>query len=307
MMAAVSIFFTKLESRGALAISGADSHKFLQGQTTCDLGRLQPDQSINGAFCNPQGRVICDFRLLATPQSCLLLMHRDICEPAAAVFSKYIVFSKATLQVATSWEYFAVWGETAAATLQLHNGVVGRCWEVDNSFWIQTDDAGERFEACVPSAAADEFQQALQILASHENENSWRRQDIAAGLAHIETQTMASFVPHMLNYQATDHISFKKGCYTGQEVVARMHYKAKLKRSLFIASVATSQLPLAGTALYAADGEQSVGDIVNAAHDAEQALVLAVVSVEAATKDVHLGAKDGPLLKFQALPYPVAR
>ena len=111
----MTIYFAQLPQRGALLISGPDRAKFLQGQTTCDVAEITNAAAVQGAYCTPQGRLVCDFRIIcAAEDSWLLLMDRGICEHAAAVFGKYIVFSKAEISDASDqWASFAVWSDTS--------------------------------------------------------------------------------------------------------------------------------------------------------------------------------------------------
>ncbi len=287
-------FYTKLTHRGILQLVGPDTHTFLQGQTTCDIDQLTPEHSITGAYCTPQGRVVCDFRAIAqNDEDCLLSMQRGICDNSASVLGKYIVFSKSQINNASdAWTVFAVWGNklSSLGNDQGSNGVI----------WSQVDD--QRWECHCPEAQVDNTVEMLATIAQPVAESAWQLEEINAGLAHIEAETVNMFIPQMLNYQATGHISFSKGCYTGQEVVARMHYRGKLKRPMYIAQL-DDHAPTAGTALFRSEGDQSVGNIVNSVDTDNGSTVLAVCAKDAAAEGVHLGANNGPGLSFIPLPY----
>ncbi|MEE4191128.1 MAG: folate-binding protein, partial [Halieaceae bacterium] len=110
----MTTYLARLSHRGALEFEGPDSRQFLQGQTTCDLEQLSAERSLVGAFCNPQGRMVCDFRLLQQDSERLLMvLERDCLEIARDTFAKYIVFSKAELREADAWCHYALWGEDA--------------------------------------------------------------------------------------------------------------------------------------------------------------------------------------------------
>lgn len=316
-MAPVTGYYSELEQRGVLLIRGPDTQKFLQGQTTCDLDLLTAEHAVSGAYCTAQGRMVCDFRILGCGgDSWLMSMHRGICDNSAAVFSKYIVFSKAAISNASAqWRSFAVWGQDLARVLELDTRELNGVCEQNGARWVQTDEAGERFECHVPVESAPALLNLLAADLQHAEESDWQLAEINAGQAHLEPETVEMFIPQMLNYQLTGHVSFSKGCYTGQEIVARMHYRGNLKRPMYLASIAvaelpaddtgTAQCPVAGTPLHPPGGEQSIGNLVNCARDGDSYRLLAVVTRTAIETGVHLGGPRGPELKFHPLPYPL--
>ncbi|MBI2289829.1 MAG: folate-binding protein YgfZ, partial [Betaproteobacteria bacterium] len=134
----------------------------------------------------------------------------------------------------------------------------------------------------------------------------WDWLDIRAGIPFITPATQDQFVPQMANLDAIGGVSFNKGCYPGQEIVARMHYLGRLKQRMYLASVAADEAPQPGDKLYSADtGEQSCGMIVNAAAAPDGGFdMLAVMQIESAQRgEVHWKSPDGPRLKFSDLPY----
>lgn len=301
----MNTFYTALQQQGVLLIEGPDSDTFLQGQTTCDLNQLNRELSITGAYCNPQGRMVTEFRLLACGEDARLLrMHRGLCENSAAVFGKYIVFSKAEIfDASENWRLFALWGDGATGLLAAGSGKKDRVVEAHGAFWVQVDDAGLRFEAFIPTGDAAELEAWLAQSSQPGFEAQWRLADINAGLGHLQPETLEMFIPQMLNYQLTGQVSFSKGCYTGQEVVARMHYRGKLKRPMYLASVESQEAPFAGEPLFRPGSEQSVGNVVNAAADDSAYRLLAVVATDAIDHGIHLGSTNGPRLEFHELPY----
>ncbi len=288
-------YYTKLANRGVLQLVGPDTRTFLQGQTTCDMDTLSAEQSVIGALCTPQGRMVCDFRAVAmNEEDCLLSMHRGICESSAAVFGKYIVFSKSEIVNASEdWVVLAVWGDDLES--------LSARASAEGALWSQVDESGLRYECHCPAAVASVLEQQLAELASPATEADWLLEEINAGLGHIEPETVEMFIPQMLNYQATGHISFSKGCYTGQEVVARMHYRGKLKRPMYIADIEAPE-PAPGTPLFKAGSEQAVGNIVNATATDEGSRVLAVCTSDSVSVGVFLG-DGGAVLNFSQLPY----
>ena len=236
-------------------------------------------------------------------------MHRGICDHSAAVFGKYIVFSKAEISNASEdWRSFAVWGKQVADLLGIASGQRHQVWQQHGACWVQTDDAGKRFECHAPRATAEALTQLFANELMPGQERDWQLSEINAGLAHLEPETVEMFIPQMLNYQLTGHISFNKGCYTGQEVVARMHYRGKLKRPMYLASTPVGRTPApgtpaAGTPLFKPDSEQSIGNVVNSCPDAASCRMLVVVTTAAINAGVHLEEPSGPQLQFHDLPY----
>ncbi len=299
---------TSLPQESLLHISGADSLTFLQGQVTCDTREVSPQQARPGAYCTPQGRVVCDFLLAQLgAEHFALRLRRDIRERAAGVFGKYIVFSKAALDATREdWQIQACWGPDARAALTAVFGGApdARYAAVTGADFVlvQLDDAGEQFECYLRDRGAKPLLANLASHATGATGEDWAREQIRAGIGRIESATVEEFVPQMLNYDLTGHISFKKGCYTGQEVVARLHYRGTPKRRLYtgLSPVAL----VAGEPLYVPGTEQSIGNVVNCAAGAGGSYELLAVATRAAL--------DGPLhtageveVQLSAPPYPL--
>ena len=159
-----------------------------------------------------------------------------------------------------------------------------------------------------PAAQAQAVREQLQAHLPEAPLNDWLLGQIRAGIGQVMEQTRELFIPQMINLQAVGGVSFKKGCYTGQEIVARMQYLGKLKRRLYRLSLVADQLPEPGIALYSATHNSSIGEVVIAANAANNIELLAVLQAEAAESgDVHLGALDGPALHLLDLPYELDR
>ncbi|MEZ5571668.1 MAG: hypothetical protein R3E64_06550 [Halioglobus sp.] len=302
----------QLELEALLHITGPDSLKFLQGQTTCDTRKVSPTNAVPGAFCTPQGRVVCDFLLCELgPEHFALRMRRAIRASSSTAFAKYIVFSKAKLEAERDdWKIIAVWGNEAAATLrEIFGEVPDTLYGVsraDNAVLVQTDKLGRQFECYLPDTSSDEIRARLAPASGAGSEASWQAQQIANGIARIEAATVGEFVPQTLNYDLTGHISFNKGCYTGQEVVARLHYRGKAKRRTYLFELNSETTCIAGAPLYTDGHEQPVGEIVNACYYVGKTHLLATSTANGLSTGLRLGAPDGPLLTLVPLPYSVA-
>ncbi len=296
----MTTYLASLSHRAVLAFEGPDTRGFLQGQTTCDLEQLSPERSLVGAYCNPQGRMVCDFRLLQQDSERLLMvLERDSLAAARDTFAKYIMFSKAELREAESWCHYALWGDGAAAMAGVEAAQAHNSWRRDGQLWVASE-VPDAFEVCLPMEEATVFESSLAGAERVDGE-AFRLQEIRAGIGHVTGASSGAFLPQMLNFQAIDRVSFTKGCYTGQEVVARMHYRGQVKRPMALASTHLSAEVQPGDALIAVGSARTVGQVVNAAHDADgQLWLLASVTREAVAGGVELA---GSPLEFHPLPY----
>jgi folate-binding protein YgfZ len=305
---------TNLDHEALLHITGPDALSFLQGQLSCDTRTLSPERALPGVYCTVQGRVICDFLLCQLADAHFgLRMRREIRGAAAALLGKYIVFSKAELDdKREDWQLLACWGASAATTL---HGIFGAApqarYEARSGpgfALLQLDEQGEQFECYLDAMTRPELLAQLQAGTQPGPTASWQALQIASGVARIEAATSGEFIPQVLNYDITGHISFNKGCYTGQEVVARMHYKGKPKRRLYPATIASgdSALPASGEPLYLAGTERPAGHLINCAEPAGDLLVALVTSTrEGIASGLRLAGATGAEVITGLPPYPL--
>jgi folate-binding protein YgfZ len=307
----VNCFYTPLQQEALLHISGPDTLKFLQGQTTCDTRKVDAQHALPGAFCTPQGRVVCDFLLceLATEHFALRL-RRDIRASSAAAFGKYIIFSKAKIDATREdWIVVGVWGADASRTLaeifgEMPSGRFGARY-ADDFVLVQTDELGEQFECFLQQPGSGAYLARMTALMSAGAEPEWQALQITSGIARIEAATVGEFVPQVLNYDLTGHISFKKGCYTGQEVVARLHYRGKSKRRAYAAELLGQIACTAGTELVDPVSGHNIGNVINSAHAQGKTLALVATTADGVENGLRLAAIDGPPLTILDLPYAV--
>ncbi|WP_111640386.1 CAF17-like 4Fe-4S cluster assembly/insertion protein YgfZ [Marinimicrobium alkaliphilum] len=283
-----STWMCELQHQGLLALDGPDAERFLQGQVTCDVRELDSRQTRIGLQCDLKGRILTSFRAWRDgDEKIVLRMHRELVDTTCDALGKYAVFFKVTLtNISDAYLGIGIAGPDARSRVE---ALVGGAPEADGQFWhnhhhrvIQLDP--ERFECWL---AADQAPALIRQLLEHcgvKPASAWQLLDIRAGHAEITPQTRGQFTPQALNYQCQNAISFRKGCYTGQEVVARLHYKAKLKRVMFrcdlreLASLpapgSVIEYPVAGTLVTAAsDGDTNEGLVV-AGRDLDSASLL---------------------------------
>ncbi|CAI8821235.1 tRNA-modifying protein YgfZ [Pseudomonas sp. IT-P253] len=304
-----SAFFCTLSHEGVLAVRGADASKFLQGQLTCNLNYLSDTQASLGARCTQKGRMQSSFRILLQGDGVLLAMATELLEPQLADLKKYAVFSKSKLTDESAvWVRFGVdHGDVALISLGLElpadTDSVAR-----NDGLIAIRVSPDRAELWVIADQADAIKGKLSGLLAESDLNQWLLGQIRAGIGQVMPGTRELFIPQMLNLQAVGGVSFKKGCYTGQEIVARMQYLGKLKRRLYRLSLDANELPEPGTPLFSPTHGSAIGEVVLAANAGQNIELLAVLQAEAAEGgDIHLGALEGPALHLLDLPYELDR
>ncbi|MCD9569196.1 YgfZ/GcvT domain-containing protein [Pseudomonas protegens] len=304
-----SAFFCPLSHEGVLAVRGPDASKFLQGQLTCNLNYLSDSQSSLGARCNQKGRMQSSFRILLEGDGCLLAMARELIEPQLADLKKYAVFSKAKLaDESASWARFGLADAQVALSglgleLPEEDGSVARA---DGLIALRV--SSQRAELWVPAERVASLRQQLAAQLPEGELNQWLLGQVRAGLGQVMPETRELFIPQMLNLQAVGGVSFKKGCYTGQEIVARMQYLGKLKRRLYRLALPGDALPVPGTALFAPSHNSAVGEVVLAARAQQGVELLAVLQAEAVEGgELHLETLEGPTLQLLDLPYQLDR
>jgi folate-binding protein YgfZ len=298
----LSSYCTLLNNEALLHIEGPDSLKFLQGQTTCDTRKIDDARALPGAYCTVKGRVVCDFLLTEiADQHYVLRMHRDILTIGVTTLAKYIIFSKAQLDAERQdWQIFACWGPDAKKIMthvlgDAPNRHYGRV-SGEGYVAIQMDESGCQFECYLNAQTHPTLVNALADSFLLGEQQDWWALQIEQGVARLEAATVEEFVPQMLNYDLNGHISFDKGCYTGQEVVARLHYRGKPKRRLYRAILPTAETATAGDLLYSSGSSQSTGTVVNSVDATGESSALIVATITKAEQGFHLRSESGPLL-----------
>ncbi|MCF4997602.1 folate-binding protein [Pseudomonas syringae] len=304
-----SAFFCTLSHEGVLAVRGVDAGKFLQGQLTCNLNYLSDTKASLGARCTQKGRMQSSFRILLEGDGVLLAMASELLEPQLADLKKYAVFSKSKLtDESAAWVRFGL----EHADAELASLGLALPAETDSvargEGLIAIRVSPDRAELWVAVDQADAVKGQLSAQLPEAELNQWLLGQIRAGIGQVMPSTRELFIPQMLNLQAVGGVSFKKGCYTGQEIVARMQYLGKLKRRLYRVQLDASELPEPGTPLFAPSHNSAIGEVVLAARAEQQIELLAVLQAEAAEAgDLHVGTPEGPALHVLDLPYELDR
>ena len=258
-----------LSHLGVIKISGEDALGFLQGQVTCDVRTLQQGQLGFGAFCTPKGRVIANFRLAPIENGFLLVVSKDLVTSLIKRLKLYILRSKVTIE-----DLSADWIILGLSSADVDCPVAGAFRYAQGRYITVLGTIEDP-----PPLILDDLE--------HVDEHEWTLKDIREGLPWIQLETSERFLPQMINLDTLEGIGFQKGCYTGQEIVARTHYLGQLKRRLYRLIGRSDQPTVTGGTVVDESSEegQSVGDIVNVAtNSAGEVECLTVLSIEATQK-----------------------
>lgn len=291
---------TALTHLGVIKLEGEDAAKFIHGQLTQDFSLLGLDNARLAAFCSAKGRMQASFIGFKRPGGEILLVcSKDILTPTLKRLSMFVLRAKARLTDAS--DEFALYGLAGSATKTIADHAA--------STWAKAD-----IDACslVNLYPADGVPRQLWVApaatpapagASLPLEH-WLWSEVRSGVATLSAPVVEAFVPQMLNYESVGGVNFKKGCYPGQEVVARSQFRGTLKRRAFVAHADAAMA--AGVEIFAAtDAEQPVATVVQAA-PAPGGGFDAIISAQLSAVDggsLHVGASNGPALALLPLPY----
>lgn len=301
-------FICRLSTLGIISIIGEDATSYLQGKVTNNIEELNPEQAQLGCHCDFKGKTWNLFYALGGQQHIELLCHPQAIPASLAELKKYGVFSKVDFSDASAeYQFIGLAGEAAQRALtqlfdhlpQHHLGVVNS----EHGKVIRLDQPKPRYLVICKQDAADTL---LQAMTEYEvEEEYWEAMDIVAGIANIQTHTSAEFVPQMMNMQAINAISFSKGCYMGQEVVARTKYLGKNKRAAFVLKSDHADKMQAGDILEAQIGEnwRRSGTVLRCAVVNQQTWLLAVLPNDTQAESV-LRSKNNPQQTFTMEPLP---
>jgi len=294
-----SAFAADLSHNALVAVTGDDARPFLQGQFTSDVEALGVGDAQWSGWCTAKGRLVATFLVLRRANGFLLMLPAEIAAAFAKRLSMFVLRSKVKIADASGeLARFGIAGEGAASLVRARWGGVPapmKSLERDGATCVAIDE--ERFVAFGAAALAAGFPRGTQ--------DQWEWALIQAGVPVVLAATQEAFVPQMANLELVGGVSFKKGCYPGQEIVARTQYRGILKRRMALAHVGAGERPQPGQNVYsAAFGEQSAGTIVNAAPSPAGGYdALVVAQVESLERgDLRWKSPDGPAMEIRRAP-----
>ena len=300
-----------LSDLGVLALEGVDSKRFLQGQSTSDTSLLNKDTALPGAICNPKGRMLTSYQAVEPAvDTVLLVMHRPLVETSISSLGKYAAFFKTTLSdVSEDYRLLGISGPDCESLLgkifdAVPQGINQLCIG-ENHLLLRIST--EQFLLIVDRPMAEKHWLELSATIKPVGIDYWQLQSIRAGLTQVRAETLEQFVPQMLNLQAMGAVSFKKGCYTGQEIVARMQYLGKLKRRTYRVIIEKAKPPKRGAEIYSSPDNKLIGTVLSAAPaDDKNAEVLAILHEDQANATSFIIDRQVAAVRIVDLPYTLS-
>src|SRR5450830_699523 len=308
-------FVAPLTDLGLISLSGDDAASFLHNQITNDVEKLDLGTARLAGYCTPKGRLLATFLMWKDAGQIVLQLPRALQPAIQKRLQMFVMRSKAKLaDVSEQYVALGLAGNTAAEVLQQwfpqlpaqpyskidnENGTLVRVADSRQAPRHQWITSVEQAIAAWPALT-----QKLSAVGTH----AWRLTDIYAGVPVITQPTQEQFVPQMINFELIGGVNFKKGCYPGQEIVARSQYLGKLKRRSVLALVETSEARAGAEVFSSADPGQPCGMVVNAepAGAGMSACLVEIKLAAAEAGSIHLGSAEGPVLQLQQLPYELA-
>lgn len=298
-----------------LRAQGADTQSFLQGQTSNDIHLVSDTRSQLSAYCNPKGRMLAIFRIFKCGADYCLQLPGELAETTLKRLRMFVLRAKVKLDLAdTELLRIGLAGPNAHQLLTQFLGTVpsapNDCVSAQDVVVLRLPGPHARFELLASAQRMPALWSGLATHAQPAGPAVWSWLDIQAGIPIVLPGTSEEFVPQMANLELVGGVSFTKGCYPGQEIVARMHYLGRLKQRMFRAHTATLEAPVPGTPVFAPDlPGQSTGSVVDAQASPRGGYdLLAVVHLSSQeTGELHLASSDGPQLILERLPYALTQ
>ncbi|MCJ8313038.1 MAG: folate-binding protein YgfZ [Saccharospirillaceae bacterium] len=267
--------YDKIENLSFLSVTGPDSKKLLQGQSSCQFNEFELGQQKLGSFSDAKGRVFANFNAIAINDGFLLQMSADIIEDCLSTLKKYAAFFKVVLKDERDTFKGVVFSGDINSVDVIPSFTPGCVVQDESTLWLfHTDSLVEcwtKNDESLITKISDETQQVDELLVNH---------SIDMGIPWLTHENVGAFIAQMLNLELIGAIDFKKGCYTGQEIIARLHYKGKSKKRLH--RVAVDQVLLAGTDIVN-QASKVIGKVVNSS--SKQALISATINEQFYLKD----------------------
>lgn len=295
----------ELRDAGLISVTGPDAASFLHAQLTSDVLGIEGERMQYSGYCSPKGRLLSTLALWRTADELLLQLPARSAMAVRTRLARYVLRSRVTLSDAA--ERFRLHGIAGAHALAAVETLVGRAPASDGAIasrdgYVLARISPRRSILLSPVGSTPAFEDTGDA-------QEWARMDIEDGIPWITPETEDRFVPQMVNLDLIGGVSFSKGCYPGQEIVARMRYLGRLKQRMYRVRLTPPSSPRAGDPLFSSrfGADQACGTLVNVVSDGHGAHeALAVVQMESAREGtVHLQHLEGPAVEFLSLPYAV--
>ncbi|MCJ7556552.1 MAG: hypothetical protein MUP90_06515 [Gammaproteobacteria bacterium] len=272
---------------GLIRVSGEDTRQFLQGQLSNDIELSAPKRAVRAAYCTPQGRVLALVTLLPHTDGMLMVLPTDLLQPVLKRLQMYVLRARVSLQGVDS-ENLLICGNELPGAASVRDEIVH---DENGLGWVSSADPALAWRLLDTPAQSP--------VATPYDANQAGLWQIRAGMPALNEGSSGQYIPQMLNLDALEAVSFRKGCYTGQEIVARTQHLGRIKRRLF--RIAGNGLPPAPGSGIERTG-QSVGQVLTSAEDGQGFAALAVMQLDAVLDDAALEI-GGRRIEVRPLPY----
>jgi folate-binding protein YgfZ len=291
---------------GIIRAAGADAASFLHNQLTNDVLLMKEGQCRLAAFCNAKGRMQASFVVYKrSAEEVLLICRKDLIAQTVKRLSMFVLRAKAKLSDATDdFQMLGLAGDAVAQVLGSQASDAALTTEPWQRHALETADVLTLYPALgQPRALWLAPKDATPPSGAVLSAELWQVGEVMSGIAWVEFATFEAFVPQMLNYESVDGVNFKKGCYPGQEVVARSQFRGTLKRRAFIVQSA-AQMSAGQEVFSSLDATQPCGLVAQVASDGADYFSVVELQLSATVNStLHLGAANGPTLCLLSLPY----
>ncbi|MDY6942402.1 MAG: folate-binding protein [Pseudomonadota bacterium] len=302
--------FCDLSHLGLISAYGEDALTFLQGQFTNDLSMVDETRSQLSAYCDPKGRVLASFRLFKRGDTYYMALPRQNLEPVLQRLRKYVLRADVTLEDASD-AFVRVGMSGPSMDVELGHAVSPIPSEIDQVTTLEDVSVlripglHHRFQAFGELETMKKVWDRLNVRCAPIGPAPYKLLDVLGGVPTVYPETAERFLPQMLNLDALSGVSFKKGCYPGQEIVARVKHLGGLKRRMIRAHVRGTKQPKIADSVYLAGQDQAVGQVIDSQpHPDGGHEILAVLQIDLANRsDLVTGSPNGLPIVVGNLPY----
>ena len=272
-----------------LKISGDDAGKFLQGQFSNDINLLEKDISQYSSYSTNQGKVIAILRILKDKNSYLILINKEISDYFIQKLSMYILMSKVTIEMTNEYHIIGICGQMSKELLSSYNAKNSSGIKEDDNYQILNNNS-EYFSSStlIYKDEAKEINKIKKLLTKDQLEfNVNKLSDYYNRILRVTMETKEQYIPQVLNLEKLNGINYKKGCYTGQEIVARTHYLGKIKKQIFLINHNSKLINISNK--IHDENNEILGEVISGNQTIQEEIIcLAVIRLDAIEKDLYI-------------------
>jgi folate-binding protein YgfZ len=272
-----------------LKISGDDAGKFLQGQFSNDINLLEKDISQYSSYSTNQGKVIAILRILKDKDSYLILINKEISDYFIQKLSMYILMSKVTIEMTNEYHIIGICGQMSKELLSSYNAKNSSGIKEDDNYQILNNNS-EYFSSStlIYKDEAKEIDEIKKLLTKDQLAfNVNKLSDYYNRILRVTMETKEQYIPQVLNLEKLNGINYKKGCYTGQEIVARTHYLGKIKKQIFLINHNSKLINISNK--IHDENNEILGEVISSNQTIQEEIIcLAVIRLDAIEKDLYI-------------------